>query len=70
MATLAEAARHVYLDEVKFSELVDNGVVERNADGSFDLEAVRRGYLRHVRIIVGEAPDESDAGGINLPWRQ
>jgi hypothetical protein len=45
-------------------ELVENGVIERNADGSFDLEVVRESYLRHLRIIAGEV------GGIKLPWRQ
>ncbi|MGD0332453.1 MAG: hypothetical protein ABSA90_04260 [Xanthobacteraceae bacterium] len=41
MATLAEAARHLFLDEAEFLELVENGVIERNADGSFDLPSAR-----------------------------
>ena len=57
MATIAEAASHVCLEERRFRQLVDNGVISKSARGAYDLDKVRREYIENLRqVAAGRAP--------------
>ena len=57
MATIAEAASHVCLEERRFRQLVDNGVISKSARGAYDLDKVRREYIENLRQVAsGRAP--------------
>ena len=57
MATIAEAASHVCLEERRFRQLVDNGVISKSARGAYDLDKVRREYIANLRqVAAGRAP--------------
>jgi hypothetical protein len=58
MATMADAARYIDVDEIEFIELLDLGVITRQIDGDYSLTEVSRNYIRHMRkVIAGTAPD-------------
>jgi phage terminase Nu1 subunit (DNA packaging protein) len=62
MATQAECAKHLGLSERRFIELVDAGTVERAPRGSYDLDAVRVAYIRHLRArAAGRGGGEGQA---------
>lgn len=55
MATLAEAAAHIDLQERRFRELCDQGVLPKGKPGTYrtyDIDAVRVAYIRHIRGIA------------------
>jgi phage terminase Nu1 subunit (DNA packaging protein) len=51
MATIAECAKHLFMDERRFKQLLDEGVITRQARASYDMEAVREQYIRHQREV-------------------
>ena len=52
MATIAQAANHLFLEERRFRELVDAGAISRAARGSYDLNQVREQYIRNLREVA------------------
>lgn len=52
MATIAEAARHIFLGERRFFELLDDNVIERRPPGEYDLDRVRETYVLHLRKVA------------------
>lgn len=52
MATIAEAARHLFLSERRLKELIDQGVIGRADRGSYSLDGVRENYLKHMREVA------------------
>lgn len=63
MATVAEAAEHLFLSERRFYELLDQGVVDRARPGAYDLDIVREQYLEHIRGVAAgrtSGPDGLD----------
>ncbi|SFJ68160.1 hypothetical protein [Methylobacterium brachiatum] len=52
MATVGQAAAHVFLAERNFYELLDRGVVERQPAGEYDLEIVREEVIRQLRAAA------------------
>jgi len=50
MATVAEAAGHIFLSERRLYELLDKGAIERADKGGYELERVRRQYIEHLRL--------------------
>ena len=52
MATVGQAAAHVFLAELNFYELLDRGVVERQPAGEYDLDIVREEVLRQLRAVA------------------
>jgi phage terminase Nu1 subunit (DNA packaging protein) len=49
MATIAEAASHIFLNERNFSRQVDSGVIDRAYRGQYDLDVVREQYIVYLR---------------------
>lgn len=47
--SLSEAARHLLLTREMIRRLVAEKIIERRADGSFDLDAARQSYIRYLR---------------------
>lgn len=45
----AQAARHLFLSERRFRELLDEEIIERAGRGAYDLDRVRRQYIEHLR---------------------
>jgi len=57
MATIAQTAAHLLLDERRFRELVDKGTISRAARGSYDLDQVRGEYIKNLReVAAGRVP--------------
>lgn len=52
MATIGEAAAHLFMDERTFRKIVDEGVIGRAARGAYDLDRVREEYVRHIREVA------------------
>ncbi|KIU33263.1 hypothetical protein SR39_13505 [Methylobacterium radiotolerans] len=52
MATVGQAAAHVFLAERNFYELLDRGVVERQPPGEYDLDIVREEVFRQLRAAA------------------
>jgi phage terminase Nu1 subunit (DNA packaging protein) len=48
-ANLSEVARHLLLTREMIRRLVAERIIERRADGSFDLDQARHAYIRHLR---------------------
>jgi phage terminase Nu1 subunit (DNA packaging protein) len=48
-ASLSEVSRHLLLSREMIRRLVAERVIERRADGSFDLDQARHAYIRHLR---------------------
>jgi hypothetical protein len=48
-ANLSEASRHLLLTREMVRRLVAERIIERRADGSFDLDQARQAYIRHLR---------------------
>lgn len=49
MATIAEAAAHVFCDERTFKRYLDEGFVTRQPRGAYDLDVVREECIQHFR---------------------
>jgi phage terminase Nu1 subunit (DNA packaging protein) len=49
MATIAEAAAHIFLTAARFHELVSQGVITKAERGAYDLDKVREEYIRNIR---------------------
>lgn len=59
MATADEAAQHLCMSRQAFLALVKKGVIERQPRGSYDLDAVRRAYIEHLRAVAaGQRNDD------------
>jgi hypothetical protein len=64
MATMEQAARHIDVEKGEFLELIGLGVIEHKADGNYNLDELRRNYLRYLNeVIAGRAPDTKTAFG-------
>ena len=65
MATAAQCAEHLLLKPRRFHELLEQGILTRQARGAYDLAAVREQYLRHLLEVADargeDAPDLSQA---------
>lgn len=60
MATIGEAAAHLFMDERTFRKIVDEGVIQRAGRGSYDLDQVREEYIRHIREVASGRSNESN----------
>lgn len=65
MATAAQCAEHLYLKPRRFHELLEQGILTRQARGSYDLAAIRAQYLAHLLEVAeargSDAPNLSQA---------
>ena len=52
MATIAEAAAHLFLDERRFRELVGAGVITKADRGAYALDLVREQYVTNLREVA------------------
>ena len=52
MATIAECAKHLIMDERRFYQLLDEDVIERQSRAAYDLDAVREQYIRNLREVA------------------
>ncbi|MCJ2008212.1 hypothetical protein [Methylobacterium sp. J-092] len=57
MSTISQAASHLDMSERRFRELLDETVIARAPRGEYDLDAVRRQYIGHLReVAAGRQP--------------
>ncbi|MGY3278140.1 hypothetical protein [Bradyrhizobium sp. S3.7.6] len=49
VATIAEAAGHLFLTSARFQELVSSGVISKADRGAYDLDRVREQYIKNIR---------------------
>jgi hypothetical protein len=52
MATVNEAAAHVFISSTRFKQLIDSGVVERQPPGCYNLDVVREAVFRQLRAVA------------------
>jgi hypothetical protein len=52
MATVNEAAAHVFISSTRFKQLIDSGVVERQPPGCYNLDRVRESVFRQLRAVA------------------
>jgi len=52
MATVGQAAAHIFLGERAFYELLDRGAIERQPAGEYDLDIVREEAFTHLRNVA------------------
>ncbi|WP_426313856.1 hypothetical protein ACN9MF_20295 [Methylobacterium fujisawaense] len=52
MATVGQAAAHIFLGERGFYELLDRGAIERQPAGEYDLDIVREEAFTHLRNVA------------------
>jgi len=64
MATVAEAAEHIFLSERRFYELLDKSAIDRAGAGRYELDVVREQYIEHLRAQA--AGRSSEEGGLSL----
>jgi phage terminase Nu1 subunit (DNA packaging protein) len=64
MATVAEAAEHLFLSERRFYELLDQSVVTRMPASQYDLDIVREQYVEHLRGVAAGRTSGED--GLDL----
>lgn len=64
MATVAEAAEHLFLSERRFYELLGEGVITRAGPGAYELELVREQYIEHLREAA--AGRQAEPGALDL----
>lgn len=62
MATANAAAAHIFLSLTRFRELVETGVVTKQASGQYDLDVVRREVFTHLRSLASG----HGSGGVGL----
>ena len=58
----SKMARHLGFERSNLDRLISQGVIERQGDGRFDLEATRLAYIKHLREARRLSPrSEADA---------
>jgi hypothetical protein len=53
MATIAQAAAHVFCSRSQFDQYLAEGAVTRQPSGKYDLDEVRRETFAHLRSVAG-----------------
>jgi hypothetical protein len=70
MATIAQAAAHIYCSRAQFDQYLAEGVVTRQPSGQYDLDEVRRETFAHLRSVAagrgGAAGDRLTAERVAL----
>ncbi|MCJ2044411.1 hypothetical protein MKK58_07670 [Methylobacterium sp. J-078] len=60
MSTISQVASHLDMSERRFRELLDETVITRAPRGEYDLDAVRRQYIGHLRVVAaGRQPAQA-----------
>jgi hypothetical protein len=52
MASIAQAAKHLKMNERTFKVLIDQGVFERRPRSDYSLDTVRETYITHLRNVA------------------
>ena len=62
LVSASKMARHLGFERTNLDRLISQGVIERQGDGRFDLDATRLAYLKHLREARRVSPrSEADA---------
>jgi phage terminase Nu1 subunit (DNA packaging protein) len=54
MASMTQCAKHLFITRQWFAELVNRGVFERAPRGKYDLDAIRRQYIGHLKAEAAQ----------------
>lgn len=52
MSSLGEIAQHLNTTQPALSKLIDDGVIDKQPRGQYDIDAVRSQYIKHFRAIA------------------
>lgn len=63
MATINVAAAYLFMSANRFREMIDQGIVSKQASGQYELDVVRKEYILHLRA---GAAGHGKAGGAGL----
>ncbi|MAU95424.1 MAG: hypothetical protein CMP81_05990 [Fulvimarina sp.] len=61
MATIAECAEHLFIDERTFKRHLDEGNITRKARAGYEIDEVRREYLDHMKKVASGRANETSA---------
>jgi hypothetical protein len=53
MATIAQAAAHIFCSRAQFDQYLAEGTITRRPSGQYDLDEVRREAFAHLRSVAG-----------------
>jgi phage terminase Nu1 subunit (DNA packaging protein) len=60
MASAAQCARHIFLSERRFHQMVDAGIFKRSPRGSYNLDVIREVAFKRLRDEVNARGDNSN----------
>lgn len=60
MATIAEAAEHLFIDERTLKKHLDEGNITRRGRGAYDIDEVRREYLAYLKNAASGRAQETN----------
>lgn len=62
MASAAAAAAHIFMNERRFRELLDSGVITRAERSGYDLDKVREEYITNIREVASGRDPNAQPG--------
>jgi hypothetical protein len=60
VATIAEAAAHIFMTSARFQELVSAGVITKAERGAYNLDVVREQYVKNIRKKASNRSGDAD----------
>jgi hypothetical protein len=70
LATIAEAAEHLFIDERTFKRHLDEGNISRQPRGSYDLSEARREYLTYLKNAASGRQQETNTKRVDAGTRK
>ena len=70
MATIAEAAEHLFIDERTLKKHLDEGNVTRQPRGAYELDTVRREYLTYLKNAASGRSQETNTKRVDAGTRK
>ena len=52
MATIAECARHLEMNEKNIRIMINKGIIDKKQNGKYDIDEVRAAYIHHIREVA------------------
>lgn len=70
MATIAECAEHLFIDERTLKRHLDEGNVTRKGRGAYQLDEVRREYLTYLKSAASGRAQETNSKRVDAGTRK
>ena len=60
MSKMTEVAQHLQMSPAALSKLIDEGVIDKQPRGGYDIDAVREQYIKHIRAVASGRAAQGD----------